>query len=204
MPDLSTQPSVRVVPWPDPLVEAAGHDPRSPYVERYWLGVLGPTATWLVRRLAERLEAEPDGFELDLPALAAELGVGHRGGRQAPFLRTLERCARFGLLEIRPHAIRVRRRLPELSALQLDRLPPHLRQAHRQETGRTTHSVDELRERARGFALSLLDQGATPVDAERDLHRRGVHPAMAADAVRWAVDHRSATLSSWEGAPPAA
>src|SRR5690606_21533957 len=88
VPDLSAQPTVRVVPWPDPLVEAAGHDPRSPYVERYWLGVLGPTATWLVRRLAERLEAEPEGFDLELGSLAAELGVGHRGGRQAPFLRT--------------------------------------------------------------------------------------------------------------------
>lgn len=204
MPDLSAHLSVRVVPWPDPLVEAAGHDPRSPYVERYWLGVLGPTATWLVRRLAERLEAEPDGFDLDLPALAAELGVGHRGGRHAPFLRTLERCARFGLLEIRPHGIRVRRRLPDLSALQVDRLPPHLRQAHQRERGARAHSVDELRERARGFALSLLDQGASPLDAERDLHRRGVHPAMAADALRWAAGHRGATLTSQEETPPAA
>ncbi|MGV3758054.1 MAG: hypothetical protein ACO1PW_00735, partial [Actinomycetota bacterium] len=64
--------------------------------------------------------------------------------------------------------------------------------------------LDELRGRARGFALSLPDQGATPVDAERDLHRRGVHPAMAADAVRWAVQHRGTTLTSREGTPPAA
>jgi len=203
VPDLSTQPAVRVLPWPDPLVEAAGHDPRSPYVERYWLGVLGPTATWLVRRLAERLDAEPDGFDLDLAALAAELGVGHKGGRQAPFLRTLERCARFGLLEIRPYGIRVRRRLPELSALQIERLPPHLRRSHQQDTG-AHRPVDELRERARGFALSLLDQGASAVDAERDLHRRGVHPALAADAVRWAVEHRGATLATREETPPAA
>lgn len=203
MSDLFTQPAVRVLPWPDPLVEASGHDPRSPYVERYWLGILGPTATWLVRRLAERLEAEPDGFDLDLAALASELGVGHKGGRQAPFLRTLQRCARFGILEIRPYGIRVRRRLPELSALQLERLPQHLRRAHEHETA-TARPVDELRERARGFALSLLDQGATPVDAEQDLHRRGVHPAMAAAAVRWATEHRGETLTSREETPPAA
>ena len=203
MPDLSTQPAVRIIPWPDPLIDASGHDPRSAYVERYWLGVLGPTATWLVRRLAERLDAEPDGFELDLAGLASELGVGHKGGRQAPFLRTLERCARFGLLEIRPYGIRVRRRLPALTALQVERLPPHLRQAHEQEAG-GPRPVDELRERARGFALSLLDQGASPAEAERDLHRRGVHPAMAADAVRWAVAHRGATLAERQEDPPAA
>lgn len=28
--------------WIDPTVEAIGHDPRSRYVETYWLGVLGP------------------------------------------------------------------------------------------------------------------------------------------------------------------
>ena len=28
--------------WEDPLVERLGHDPRSTYVEQYWLGILGP------------------------------------------------------------------------------------------------------------------------------------------------------------------
>ena len=204
MPDLSHPPTVRVIPWPDPVVEELGHDPRSAYVERYWLGVLGPTATWLVRRLADRLDEEPDGFDLDLGALAAELGVGHREGRHTPFLRTLQRCARFGLVEIRPRSLRVRRHLPPLTSFQLERLPPHLRRSHRLERGDEGLTVDELRERARGFALSLLDQGRSMEEAERDLHRRDVHPAMAAAAVRWASGHRAVALSACEDAPPAA
>jgi len=204
VPDPSHPPTVRVIPWPDPVVEELGHDPRSPYVERYWLGVLGPTATWLVRRLADRLDEEPDGFDLDLGALAAELGVGHREGRHAPFLRTLQRCARFGLVEIRPGSLRVRRHLPPLTTHQLERLPPHLRRSHRLDGRVEGLTVDELRERARGFALSLLDQRRSAEEAERDLHRRGVHPAMAADAVHWAASHQSASLSSAEDAPPAA
>lgn len=35
---------VRIHPWFDPLVDESGHDPRSRYVERFWSGVLGPTA----------------------------------------------------------------------------------------------------------------------------------------------------------------
>ena len=31
-----------VRPWFDPTVDEIGHDPRSPYVERFWLGTLGP------------------------------------------------------------------------------------------------------------------------------------------------------------------
>ena len=37
-------PYVTIRPWVEPVVDARGHDPRSAYVERYWLGVIGPTA----------------------------------------------------------------------------------------------------------------------------------------------------------------
>lgn len=34
--------TVHVTPWPDPVIDAVGHDARSPYVERFWLSILGP------------------------------------------------------------------------------------------------------------------------------------------------------------------
>ena len=49
--------TVRVAPWDDPVVDRRGHDPRSAYVEQFWLSVLGPTATWLLRRLVVRLRS---------------------------------------------------------------------------------------------------------------------------------------------------
>ncbi|MGH9299637.1 MAG: hypothetical protein ACRDZT_06945 [Acidimicrobiales bacterium] len=33
---------LRVEAWPDPVVDEIGHDPRSSYVEIFWLPVLGP------------------------------------------------------------------------------------------------------------------------------------------------------------------
>ena len=33
-------------PWPDPVIDQVGHDPRSTYVERFWLGILGPSTTF--------------------------------------------------------------------------------------------------------------------------------------------------------------
>ena len=42
---IPTTASLAVRPWPDPVIDALGHDPRSAYVEQYWLGILGPPST---------------------------------------------------------------------------------------------------------------------------------------------------------------
>jgi len=45
-PDRTQAPDhLRVEAWTDPVVDRVGHDPRSTYVERFWLGVLGPSCT---------------------------------------------------------------------------------------------------------------------------------------------------------------
>jgi hypothetical protein len=56
-PDATEPSSLWVVPLTDPLVEALGFDPRSWYVEHFWLPVIGPTCTWLLRHVAAGLEA---------------------------------------------------------------------------------------------------------------------------------------------------
>ena len=63
-----TRPSIQMVPWHDPVVDLIGHDARSTYVERFWLGVLGPSATWLLRITAYGFEHQPEGFELECAA----------------------------------------------------------------------------------------------------------------------------------------
>src|SRR5262245_33165362 len=35
---------IRITPWIDPVVDRRGHDPRSTYVEQFWLGTLGPAS----------------------------------------------------------------------------------------------------------------------------------------------------------------
>lgn len=196
-------PSLQVVAWPDAVIDAVGWDPRSAYVERFWLGVLGPSATWFVRRLADGLDAEPDGFELHLATAAAELGLGTRGGRHAPFMRTIERCCRFGATELRDGTLRVRRKLPPLTRSQLDRLPEPLRADHQRWIDATAPATgpvatEHLKQRARQLALSLLELGEDGATAERQLHRWRIHPAMAHDATAWAV----ATHQARRAAPP--
>ena len=37
--------TLTIRPWPDPVIDSLGHDPRSHYVETYWLGILGPSTS---------------------------------------------------------------------------------------------------------------------------------------------------------------
>ena len=88
--------TLTVKTWPDPVINTVGHDVRSPYVERFSLGLLGPSATWLLRRLVGGLDEHPEGYPLDLALTATELGLGTRSGPHSPFFRSIDRCCRFG------------------------------------------------------------------------------------------------------------
>lgn len=116
--------------WHDPVLDNLGHDPRSPYVEQFWLAVLGPSCLLFVRRLAARLEREPDGFELDPLQWARELGLGMKGGKHGPFWRAVDRSCRFQLAQRNGELLVVRRRMAPLTTRQVKRLPENLQAAH--------------------------------------------------------------------------
>jgi hypothetical protein len=182
--------------WSDPVIDQLGHDPRSAYVERFWLGILGPSTIVLLRRLAAELDEHPDGLTLDLVDLSRAIGVGMKGGRQSAFMRTIDRARRFGGLRWQaPGQLAVRRKLAPLTRAQLNRLPPTLQTQHERWLATAgvalpSDDVGRLRERARGLALSLLELGEDPSSAEQQLHRWRFHPALAHEALHWAVEQR--------------
>ena len=179
---------LRIEPWEDPLVDRLGHDPRSTYTERFWLGILGPSACWLLRRLADELDQEPGGFDLDLIETAAAIGLRHNGGRHAPFVRTLGRICQFRVArQAGPAILEVRRHLPPLTLSQADRLPPGLRERHRKvmEAARRDHDAEATR-RARHLALTLVNLGETRDATERQLLEWHFDPALCSDSAGWA------------------
>ena len=185
--------TLAIEPWPDPVIDELGHDPRSAYVERFWLPVLGPSTVWFLRRVADQLDQRPVGFDLDLVATARSLGVGMRGGRNSPMFNTIERSCRFGAARRQgTAALAVRRRLAPLTRAQVERLPEGLREEHSDwlTRPRTQATVEDMKQRARSLALSMLEIGEDVASAERQLHRWRFHPAVAHEAVRWAIEAR--------------
>ena len=202
--DLTTD-SLHIRPWPDPVIDVVGHDPRSAYVERFWLGILGPSTTWLLRRLATGLEASPAGFDLPLSETARSLGLGDQGGRHSPFMRALARCCKFDLAEPRPEgALAVRRKLPPLNRRQVMRLPASLQAEHRQlvDANLRTPAAEQMRRRGCQLALSLFELGEDRESVERQLLDWRYHPIMAREAAAWAFErHRKAEAAGAAASP---
>jgi len=196
--------SLAIRPWPDSVIDAVGHDPRSAYVERFWLGILGPSTTWLLRRLAAGLEAQPAGFSLCLSDTAQALGLGHKGGRHSPFVRALARCVQFELAQPREEGtLAVRRKVPPLNRRQLARLPEAVQDAHRRWNDEQLRvpAVEHLRRRCRRLALSLLELGEDLEGTERQLHRWKFHPALAHESAAWAWKRHQEALVAGRAAP---
>jgi hypothetical protein len=206
LPDL-TVPTITITAWPDTVIDAVGHDPRSTYVEMFWLSILGPSTTWLLRRLVTGLDRHPDGYELPLAQTASALGLGNKGGRHSPFVRSLARCCQFGAATFSGSTgLAVRRRLPPLTRAQVERLPAELQEAHKDwlETDLRTPTASMLRQRARRLALNLAELGNDLETIEHQLHRWHFHPALARDAALWARDRQreAASVTSLPTPPP--
>jgi hypothetical protein len=184
--------ALRVTPWPDPVLDVLGHDPRSWYAETFWLPTLGPTALLLMRHLADRFERTPDGVELPVADTAAALGLGAREGNSSPLMKSLGRLHQFELACTENETtIAVRRTLPPVHRRHVRRLPAALQATHDEwMASQRAAPVELARRRARRVALTLVAQGE-PIDTvERALHSAGFHPALAHEAVRWARDRK--------------
>ncbi|MGA0878744.1 MAG: hypothetical protein ACO3SP_06455 [Ilumatobacteraceae bacterium] len=127
---LLASPTITVRPWRDPVVECVGHDACGDYVELFWLGSLGPTATWLLRRLAVVVVTHPDGFTVQLTELARAVGLGHATDARSSLGKSLRRLDMFGLIHAEHQQLTVRAVVPPLPRKQVARLPDHLREAH--------------------------------------------------------------------------
>lgn len=195
-----------VRPWADDVIDSLGFDPRSHYVETYWLGILGPSTTWLIRRMVSGLESSPAGFELDLAETAKCLGLGDKGGRNSPFMRSLGRLVKFDLAQAQGTGVlAVRRKVPPLNRRQVMRLPATLQSAHlaMQEETLRTPQVEHMRARGRQLALSLLELGEDLETAERQLLKWRYHPALARESAAWAWDrHRRARAAGLAAEAP--
>ncbi|MCU1490049.1 MAG: hypothetical protein JWM85_1454 [Acidimicrobiaceae bacterium] len=174
--------------WSDPVIDRLGHDPRSPYVERFWLPVLGPSTTFFLRHLAIGLERSPSGYDLSVQDAARALGLGDRSGRNAPFARTLARAIDFEMARLHGDLLEVRRRMPPLARRHLLRLPESL-QAEHERLGRLAppSEIERLHLRGRQLALSLLQLGEPTEAVRQQLARWRFEPTLAEDCLAWAI-----------------
>lgn len=128
-------PELRVVPLVDEAVERHGHTPRSLYVEGVYLGLLGPTTTFLYRRLGTLAGAHPEGVSVDLIDLSVSLGLGERVGPASKLAHSIGRLVAFKAAEWQETELAVRRALPAVSDKAAARLSVSSLALHERLTG---------------------------------------------------------------------
>ena len=174
-------PTMMIVPWHDPIVDAVGFEARSQYVELFWLNVLGPTATWALRRLVTGLDRYPLGYEMDLSETASMLGLAYSTGTSNSFGKALQRCVLFGVSQHVPGGLAVRRKVPPVALRHLARMPDALQAMHPQWQRRDCALTDL--QRGRTLAEVMMNAGDDPEVVERQLLAVGVSPAAAVEAI---------------------
>jgi hypothetical protein len=118
-----------VIALADPVVEGRGHRPGSAYIEHVWLSALGPASTWMWTRLARLAAARPSTL-IDMPDLAASLGLGTELGPNSTISRTVVRVVWFDAARRAGDTLVVRTALADLPARRVARLPASARLAH--------------------------------------------------------------------------
>jgi hypothetical protein len=181
-----------VTPWSDPVIEELGLDPRSLYVERFWLCVLGPSATWLLRALSYGLEGSPEGFSLPPRDFARVLGLGERTGKQSPLVRSVNRLCHFQLGYLTGTTFHVRLAVPWLDRRQVVRLPMFLQREHAlwDAADQEENPPRALRRRAALTASGLAKIGGSQDEIRRLLYQSHTHPTVANALAEWALQQQ--------------
>lgn len=187
-PTIANSEVITLIPWLDQRIDASGHDPRSTYVEQFWLATLGPSTTWFLRHCVDLLD-KTASTAVNLRETASTLGIGHEGGARSAMAKTVARACRFrAARSVGSATLAVRLRLPQLSHRQVNRLPESLRRRH--EEFLAANSIPDIvgrqQPRARRLALGLIECGGTINEAERQMAGMRLHPAVIAEAVHWA------------------
>jgi hypothetical protein len=182
-------PVLRITRWRDPVADRHGVHPCSRYVELYWLGVIGPSTTWLLRRVSYGLEVHEDGFDLHLAECARSLGLGDRLGKNSPFARAIQRLCIFELARRSgPGGLDVRTVVPPLPLRHVQRLPGSLQRSHRRWLEeRRLSEPEQIRRRAQRLAVELAAAGKDLPEIERRLADWQFHPAIAFAAANQAL-----------------
>lgn len=178
-----TSPEIEIRSWAS--YDEPSFDPRSAYVERYWLGILGPATTLLLRYLAEGLDRNPDGFTIEASEVAGSMGLKGADHRSS-FQRSLTRACLFGLAQSpSPELLLVRRTFPALSTRHLERLPQSLQESHSEITSTPNRLIGED---LGNLAELLIKMGRDFTEVDSDLARWGVS----------VQDRSEAMYSVWE------
>jgi hypothetical protein len=86
--------ATRIIDRPEPSPSDVTIDDN--YRQRWWLPIIGPTATCILNHLATSDDGTSSWQLTSVPELAFALGLGKGTAKNSPLIRSIDRLTRFG------------------------------------------------------------------------------------------------------------
>ncbi len=158
---------------------------HDPYIETFWLPLLGPTATWLMNDLCLRALIQQDSFSLQLNEISLRIGIGSREGSSSPVMKQLSRlCQAHVLYRHGENEYLVPRTIEPPRTEMFYKLKEHKRLHHKLWMTRLLDSPAETqRRRIRALVTRLEMMGFNAPIISTTLLATGLHPSIIGEAI---------------------
>jgi hypothetical protein len=183
-PKASDQRLLRFEPWSQTHFDRWGSEPRSTYVERFWLPVVGPSSLVLARDIAAGFESSNGAYSVSASHQAAAIGVS-----ESQLHRVLDRLVQFGLAKhVDPNTVALRTAWPVIGTGAIRQLTPPLRQQHCDsllltDTLDAEHAPNRVLWR---LTIAAHAKGVSAVELDAELRRAGCGQQFRVELVDWA------------------
>jgi len=158
-----------------------------PYIETFWLKVLGPTATLLTNYLTMNSMTNKGAFKAELSDLSFELGTGARSGKQSPVSKQLKRLVQNEIIfQISDNEFLVPKCISPMSGMQLSKLDIRNRNCHEVWIHRLNISpLSTQRKRMKSLLCRLDLIGVERQAIENAISSCGLHPSIIGEAITY-------------------
>lgn len=160
---------------------------HDPYIEQFWLKILGPTATLLVNHLVLKSMTSNKAYKPNLNDLSMVLGTGSRSGVGCPASKQLKRLVSHQMIfQIQDNEYLVPKCVGVLSSHMLSKLDSTTQNQHETWMARLNISPLSTQRKRMRTLLSLLDHmGATKAEIETAIASCGLHPSIIGESLQF-------------------
>lgn len=166
---------------------------NDPYINTFWLPILGPTATLLLNHLMSSALCEYDEFVMDLAELSSTIGVGNREGNSSPIVKNLKRLCDFGLISKYQERYYIPTNIEPMCENHLRKLNTKLQCEHSAWLNNLNQNpLLTQRQKARFVYISLTLKSINQNKIQTALSRTGLHPSIIGEAIKQFAENSTA------------
>ncbi len=105
---------------------------RSTYIEKFWLSILGPSATWILRLLLDEIKTNDPITVMTSNYIASQVGLSDNTSKNSPLCRSIRRLLDFRIAkQIKEGHLVISKYIPPLSTRQTLKLPSSMLELHK-------------------------------------------------------------------------